>query len=47
MHVKNEELEPGMEQLTGFKMGKENLKATYCYPDYLTHIQSTSCKMLN
>ena len=30
-----------MEQ-TGSKLEKEYIKAAYCYPDYLTYIQSTS-----
>ena len=35
---------PYMEQ-TGFKLGKEYVKAVYCHPDYLTYMQSTSCEM--
>ena len=31
---------------TGSKLGKEYVKAVYCHPAYLTHMQSTSCKML-
>ena len=27
---------------TGFKLGKEYMKAVYCYPAYLTYIWSTS-----
>ena len=34
-----------MKQWTGSKLGKENVKAIYCYPAYLTYMQSTSCKM--
>ena len=34
-----------MEQKTGFKLGKECIKAVYCYLAYLTYMQSTSCKM--
>ena len=30
----------------GSKLGKEYDKAVYCYPAYLTSMQSTSCKML-
>ena len=26
-------------------MGKENIKAIYCHPAYLTYMQSTSCEM--
>ena len=33
-----------MEYLTGSKLGKENIKAVYCHPAYLTSMQSTSCK---
>ena len=28
-----------------FKLGKEYIKAVYCYPAYLTYMQSTSCEM--
>ena len=45
MQVKPQ-LEPDMEQQTGFKLGKEYIKAVYCYPAYLTYMQSTACKML-
>ena len=31
-----------MEQQTGFKSGKEYIKAVYCHPAYLTYMQSTS-----
>ena len=31
---------------TGSKSGKEYVKAIYCYPAYLTYMQSTSYKML-
>ena len=34
-----------MEQQTGSKSGKENIKAVYSHPAYLTHMQSTSCEM--
>jgi len=34
-----------MEQWTGSKLGKENVKAVYCHPPYLTSMQSISCKM--
>ena len=36
MWVKKQQLEPNMEQGTGFKLGKEYVKAVYCYPAYLT-----------
>ena len=35
-----------MEQQTGSKSGKEYIKAVYCYPAYLTYMQSTPCEML-
>ena len=34
-----------MEKWTGSKLGKEDVKAAYFHPSYLTYIQSTSCKM--
>ena len=34
-----------MEQQTGSKVGKEYVKAVYCYPAYLTYMQSTTCEM--
>ena len=34
-----------MEQQTGFKFGKEYIKAVYCHWAYLTFMQSTSCEM--
>ena len=46
MQVKNQELEPDMEQRTGSKLGKEYVKAVYSHPAYLTYMQSTSCKIL-
>ena len=45
MQVKKQQLEPDMEQRTGSKLGKEYIKAVYCYPAYLIYIQSTSCEM--
>ena len=45
MQVKNQQSEPDMKQWTGSKLGKENVKTIYCYPAYLTYMQSTSCKM--
>ena len=46
MQVKEQQLEPDMEQWTGSKFGKEYIKAVYCYPAYLTSMQSTSCEIL-
>ena len=42
MQVREQQLELDMEQKTGFKSGKEYVKAVYCHPAYLTSIQSTS-----
>ena len=42
MYVGKEATEPYMEQVTGSKLGKEYVKAVYCHPAYLTHMQSTS-----
>ena len=39
-------LELDMEQHTGYKSGREYVKAVYCHPAYLTYMQSTSCKVL-
>ena len=47
MQVKKKQLEPGMEQWTGPKLGKKYIKAGYCHPAYLTYMQRTSCKMLD
>ena len=45
MQVKKQQLELDMEQQTGSKSGKEDVKAIYCHPAYLTSKQSTSCEM--
>ena len=39
MQVKKQHLELDMEQQTGFKQEKENIKAVYCHPAYLTYMQ--------
>ena len=46
MQVKKQQLELGMEQQTGSKLGKEYVKGVYCHPAYLTYMQSTSWEML-
>ena len=46
MPVKKQQLEPDVEQHTGFKSGKEYVKVVYCHPAYLTSMQSPSWKML-
>ena len=49
MQVKKQQLELDMEQMeqtrTGYKSGKEYVKAVYYHPAYLTYMQSTSCEM--
>ena len=45
MQVKKQQLEPDMELQTGFKLGKEYVKAVYRYLAYLTYMQNTSCEM--
>ena len=46
MQVSKQQLELGMEQQTGSKLGKEYIKAVYCHPAYLTYMQSTSWETL-
>ena len=46
MQIKKQQLEPDIEPQTGSKQGKKDIKAVYCYPVYLTYMQSMSCKML-
>ena len=46
MQVKKQQLELDMEQWAGSKLGKEYIKAVYCYSEYLTYMQSTSCEKL-
>ena len=45
MQIEKQQLELDMDQCTGLKLGKEYIKAVYCYPAYLTSLQSTSCEM--
>ena len=45
MQVKKQQLEPGMEQLTGSKLREEYVKAVYCHLGYRTFMQTTSCEM--
>ena len=42
MQVKKQWFEPDMKQQTGSKLGKDDVKAVYCHPAYLTYMQSTS-----
>ena len=46
MQVKKQKLKLDMEQQIGHKSRKGYVKTVYCHPTYLTHMQSTSCKML-
>ena len=46
MQVTKQQLELDMEQQTGFKLGKEYIKAVYCHPAYFTYMQSTSWEIL-
>ena len=46
MQVKKQLLEPGLDQWTDSKLGKEYIKAVYCHPAYLNYTQSTSCETL-
>ena len=39
---KKQQLEPDMEQWTGYKLGNRYVKTVYCHPAYLTFMQSTS-----
>ena len=45
MWVKKQLLELDREQTTGFKLGKEYVKAVFCHPAYLTSMLSTSHEM--
>ena len=47
MQVKKQQLEQNIEQWTGLKMGKDNAKAVYWNPAYLTYMQSTSWETLD
>ena len=47
MQVKKQQLEPDMEQQTGSELGKEYVRAIYCYSAYLPYMQSTSSEMLD
>ena len=46
MQVKKQQSEPDKEQWSGSKLQKEYVKAVYCFPAYLTLMQSTLCEML-
>ena len=40
MQAKKQQLELDMDQQTGSKLRKMNIKAVYCHPAYLTYTQS-------
>ena len=40
MQTKKQQLEWDMDQNTGWKLGKEYIKAVYCHSAYLTYMQS-------
>ena len=46
MQVRKQQLELDMEQQTGSKQEKEDVKAVYCHRAYLTYMQSTSWETL-
>ena len=45
MQFKKQQLEPDVEQPPGSELGKGYVKAVYCHPAYLIHVQSTSHEM--
>ena len=45
MQVGKQQLKLDVEQQTGSKLGKENVKAVYRHPAYWSYMQSTSCEM--
>ena len=45
MQIQKQQSELEMEQWTGSKLGKEDVKAVYCHPAYLAYMQSISCEM--
>ena len=47
MQVKKQQFELDTEQQTCSKSGKEDVKAVYCHPAYLTYMQSTSWETLD
>ena len=45
--IKEQQLEVDVEEQTGSKLGKEYVKTVYCYPAYLTFMQSISWEILD
>ena len=46
LYAGQEAIKLDMKQMTGSKLGKEDIKPVYCHPAYLTYMQSTSYEML-
>ena len=44
LYAGQEVTEPGMQQETGSKLGKEYIKAAYCYSAYLTYMRAHHMK---
>ena len=48
MHVKKQQLEPDMKQLTGSKLGKEYIKVVYCHHlTYIVKLKVVYCHLFN
>ena len=47
MQARKQQLELDMERQPHSKLGKEYIKAVYCYPAYLTYMQSASWETLS
>ena len=45
LYADQEATELDMEQRTGSKLGKQQVKAVYCHSAFLTYMQSTTCEM--
>ena len=46
LYAGQEVTELDMGQRTGFKLGKEHVKAIFCHPAYLTYMWHVSCEIL-
>ena len=46
LYAGQEATELDMEQRTGSKLGKKQVKTVYCHSAFLTYMQSTTCEML-
>ena len=45
LYAGQEATEPDMEQWTGSKLGKEDIKAVHCHPAYLTYIHMQNARL--